>query len=97
MRKNGHKGMWPFPAGRFMSPSAVSATPVVAPHSAFYCGASMSGVFRPGDSLRLEARQKLAKIRPETLGQAARISGVSPGDISVLMVWLEKKRREETR
>ncbi len=49
------------------------------------------------DSLRLEARQKLAKIRPETLGQAARISGVSPGDISVLMVWLEKKRREETR
>ena len=55
MRKNGHKGMWPFPAGRFMSPSAVSATPVVAPHSAFYCGASMSGVFQPGDSLRLEA------------------------------------------
>ena len=50
MRKNGHKGMGPFPAGRFMSPSAVSATPVVAPHSAFYCGASMSG-----DSLRLEA------------------------------------------
>jgi len=49
------------------------------------------------DSLRIEARQKLNKIRPETLGQAARISGVSPGDISVLMVWLEKKRREEAR
>lgn len=47
--------MGPFPAGRFMPPPVVSATPVAAPHSAFYCGASMLGVFRPGDSLRLEA------------------------------------------
>jgi tRNA uridine 5-carboxymethylaminomethyl modification enzyme len=39
-------------------------------------------------SLSIEARQKLAKIRPRTLGQASRISGVSPSDISVLMVYL---------
>ena len=41
-------------------------------------------------SLRLEARQKLTQIRPETLGQASRISGVSPADISVLQVYLAK-------
>ncbi len=41
-------------------------------------------------SLRAEARQKLQKIRPLTLGQAARISGVSPADISILMVWLKR-------
>lgn len=42
-------------------------------------------------SLRLEARQKLKKIRPESLGRASRISGVSPADISVLMVYLNIK------
>jgi len=42
------------------------------------------------DGLRLEARQKLAQIKPVSLGQAARISGVSPADISVLMVQLAK-------
>ena len=41
-------------------------------------------------SLRTEARQKLAKIQPATLGQAARISGVSPSDVGILMVWLKR-------
>jgi tRNA uridine 5-carboxymethylaminomethyl modification enzyme len=45
-------------------------------------------------SLRLEARQKFAKIRPTTIGQAARISGVSPADISILMVWLKRSAGE---
>ena len=46
------------------------------------------------DNLRLEARQKLDKARPVSLGQASRVPGVSPGDISVLMILLEKLRRE---
>ena len=41
-------------------------------------------------SLRTEARQKLIKIGPTTLGQASRISGVSPADIGILMVWLKR-------
>lgn len=45
-------------------------------------------------SLRIEARQKLAQIRPVNVGQASRISGVSPADISVLLVYLEQLRRK---
>lgn len=42
--------------------------------------------------LRLEARQKLKKIQPHSLGQASRISGVSPADISVLIIWLQSRK-----
>ena len=42
--------------------------------------------------LRLEAREKLQRVQPVTLGQAARISGVNPADITVLMVWLATKK-----
>lgn len=42
--------------------------------------------------LRLEARQKLEKIKPKSLGQASRISGVSPADVSVLIIWLESRK-----
>lgn len=46
-------------------------------------------------SLRIEARQKLKKIRPATLGQASRISGVSPADVGILMVWLKRGSQED--
>ena len=45
--------------------------------------------------LRIEARQKLNKIKPTSVGQASRISGVSPADVSVLLIYLEQLKRKE--
>lgn len=47
--------------------------------------------------LRIEASQKLAKTRPSSIGQASRISGVNPADVSVLMIWLAGYRREHDK
>jgi tRNA uridine 5-carboxymethylaminomethyl modification enzyme len=47
--------------------------------------------------LRNESRQKLAQVRPVTLGQASRISGVTPADVALLLVWIRKQRGGERK
>ncbi len=47
------------------------------------------------EGLRIEARQKLDALKPTSVGQASRISGVSPADINVLLIWLEREKRAE--
>jgi tRNA uridine 5-carboxymethylaminomethyl modification enzyme len=47
-------------------------------------------------ALSSEAREKLSRYRPRSLGQASRIAGVSPSDISVLHIYLAKRKRERT-
>ncbi|HKF39296.1 MAG TPA: tRNA uridine-5-carboxymethylaminomethyl(34) synthesis enzyme MnmG, partial [Ktedonobacteraceae bacterium] len=42
--------------------------------------------------MRTQARQKLSQIRPQTVGQASRVEGVTPADVAILMVYLEKLR-----
>jgi tRNA uridine 5-carboxymethylaminomethyl modification enzyme len=53
--------------------------------------------FRTLPSLRNEARDKLDRLRPATLGQASRIAGVTPGDVAVLMVYLERNGAQDVR
>ena len=48
------------------------------------------------EGLKREAQQRLTEIRPLTLGQASRISGITPADIALLSIWLEKGRRSES-
>lgn len=49
--------------------------------------------YRAISGLRLEAVEKLARVRPLNIGQASRVSGVSPADVSVLLIWLEQHRQ----
>jgi tRNA uridine 5-carboxymethylaminomethyl modification enzyme len=51
--------------------------------------------YREVRGLRLEAQEKLCRVQPRSIGQASRISGVSPADVSVLLIWLEQRGRED--
>lgn len=51
--------------------------------------------YRTLAGLRLEAQEKLNQVRPENIGQASRISGVSPADISVLIIWLSQRKEDQ--
>ena len=51
--------------------------------------------YRKVHSLRIEAVQKLNQIKPVSIGQASRISGVSPADISMILVYLEQQKHKE--
>ena len=53
--------------------------------------------YRGVKALRYEAREKLDRIRPEHLGQASRISGVTPADVAVLSVWLKRGGESSAR
>ncbi|HBL36750.1 MAG TPA: hypothetical protein DDZ55_08070, partial [Firmicutes bacterium] len=46
-------------------------------------------------NLSSEAREKLKRFQPETLGQAGRISGISPADLSTLLIWITRGKRDE--
>ena len=70
--------------GFFFSSSAFSFVPVAALPDDFD--------YRTIKGLRLEAQEKLNKIKPLSIGQASRISGVSPADISVLLIWLAQNK-----
>ena len=97
----------PFDAGRPELPAAVTEEVEIQIKYAGYLARQEKQVAEfkkeesrllPGDidydsigGLRLEARQKLSAIRPVSIGQAGRISGVSPADIAVLLIWLEQR------
>lgn len=101
----------PYDPSRPELPEAVSKQAEIQIKYAGYIGAQMKQVeksrklerrridedidYQDIKGLRIEAIQKLSSIRPETVGQAERISGVSPADIGVLLVYLEQKHRRE--
>lgn len=106
-----YAGLAPFDRARPHLPPAVTAQVEIAVKYEGYIGrqlrqveafARLEGRKLPEDidyaqvtGLRIEARQKLAKIRPENFGQAGRISGVSPADVAALMIYVEARGRKQ--